>query len=189
MVTEHMPDSKQPPRRSLGAWLAAMPRWKKIACGAAAACLVGGGVVTLIGSDPAPGTAGGGTPDGMSGSFVPTGTGSTGSGTTAGPAEEPASKGVFRMGFSFFAGFSIGYFVRTTIKVLALLAGAVLLTIFALRWFEIIPPIDWTKVDELWNSFARKVGSETSRFTTFITGSLPAAGLAALGVFAGFKRH
>src|SRR5262245_53165204 len=94
---QNMPDSQKTPRRTFGAWLAAMPRWKKILCGAAAVCLVAGGVFSLTGGDPGP--AGGGTgPDGMSGSFVPN---TGGHGTAAAPApQETASKGVFWMGFS-----------------------------------------------------------------------------------------
>jgi uncharacterized membrane protein (Fun14 family) len=49
--------------------------------------------------------------------------------------------------------------------------------------------VDWNQMDSLWNRFATNVEQEWASFQTFMTGSLPAAGLAAAGFAIGLKRH
>ncbi len=176
-------------QRSLWQWIVDMPTWKKVAVGAALATVVVGGVTTLIAGDPAP-AAGGADTTGPGGALAvgllpdqPTG-GTTG---TA-PAAEPAAKGVFRLGFSFVAGFCIGSFVRATLKVAAIAFGFWLVFTMALNYFGVLE-VNWQGIDALWNRFAAAVEQEWSSFQTFMTGSLPAAGLAVTGLAVGLKRH
>lgn len=185
---------RQGSKRTLAAWLRAMPRWKKGMVGAAAAAFAIGGIWWLVagGSAPAPGTGGGGGP-GMTGSgaagFVPSGTHTgTGNGTPTATASEPAAKGVFRLGSSFLVGFCIGAFVRTAVKMASIAIGFFLVALFLLDQGGFVT-VDWTAIDQAWGSFWSRVGEEWGDFQTFVTGRLPAAGLATLGLYAGFKKH
>jgi uncharacterized membrane protein (Fun14 family) len=170
--------------RGFGGWLRDMPRWKKIAVAAAIGTLLVGGIWSLTGEPPPP-SGNGGSLSGLSATLVdgqPT--------TTAGPtpASEPAAKGVFRLGFSFLAGFSIGSFLRATLKIAAIAFGFWLFLTMLLSYYGILV-VDWNQMDSLWNRFATNVEQEWASFQTFMTGSLPAAGLAAAGFAIGLKRH
>lgn len=172
----------RPADRSFVDWLRDMPRWKKIAVAAALATLVVGGVLSLTGDPPPP--AGGGNLSGLSNNLVP----GQPPGTTTTPApEEPAARGVFRLGFSFLAGFCLGSFLRATMKVAAIAFGFWLALTMLLSYFGILV-VDWNAMDSLWNRFAASVEQEWGSFQTFLTGSLPAAGLAVTGLAVGLKR-
>jgi len=178
-------------RRSLGSWLAAMPRWEKLLLGVALLALVGGGIWSLLQGDPEPSTgsggAGGGDLGGLGAGLVDSGT--RGSGSAAGAAAaEPASKGFFRLGFSFLAGFCIGAFLRATLKIAAIAVGFWLLMTFVLSYVDIVQ-VDWNAMDSLWNRFTDNVQSEWGDFQQFMLGSLPATGLAITGFAVGLKRH
>ena len=95
---------------------------------------------------------------------------------------------MFRLGFSFIAGFCLGSFLRATLKIAAIAFGFWLLMTFLLAYYGIVV-VDWHAMDSLWNRFASNVGQEWGSFQTFITGSLPAAGLATAGLAIGLKRH
>ncbi|HLQ36431.1 MAG TPA: FUN14 domain-containing protein [Planctomycetota bacterium] len=176
-------------RRTFAAWLRAMPRWKQLLLASAVLCLAGGGVMWLL-----PGGGGGSS-----------GTGPTEHGTGALPSTllpgehpppgqpsaaqgEPAAQGVFRLGFSFLTGFCVGSFVRAMLKLVALVLGALLLLLLLLGYAGLIE-VHWQAIDTLWQRFWSNVGAEWGDFQRFMTGSLPAAGLAALGLFAGLKKH
>jgi uncharacterized membrane protein (Fun14 family) len=172
------------PVLTFGSWLRAMPLWKKLVVAAALLAAIGGAVASFAAGD-APVTAGGnGNLSGMSNSLLP---GQTDPGTAT-TASEPAAKGVFRLGFSFLAGFCIGSFIRATLKVAAIAFGFWLFFTFVLSYFGILV-VDWAAMDSLWNRFATAVEQEWGDFQRFMTGSLPAAGLAATGLVIGLKRH
>lgn len=175
--------SKAPPTRSLLEWFVAMPTWKKALLGASVTAMVAGGVWSIATTQAAP----------------PTGTGSGGAlasgllpdaprSESAANAPEPAALGVFRLGFSFVAGFCVGAFLRAMIKIAAIAFGFWLLATMLLSYFGLLT-VNWQGIDELWNRFALAVEQEWSSFQTFMTGSLPAAGLAVTGLAVGLKRH
>lgn len=171
--------------RSFGAWLKEMPRWKKITLGVALVAVVAGGVFSLMAGDPTPASGSGGSAGSLQASLIEGG-GTIGGGTAAG--EEPASKGFFRIGFSFLAGFCIGTFLRATLKIAAIAFGFWLLMTFGLSYIGIVN-VDWNAMDSLWNRFSGNVESEWGNFQTFMLGSLPATGLAVTGLAVGLKRH
>lgn len=171
------------PNRTFGSWLKDMPTWKKLAVAAAIATVVIGGVMSLSAPPPS-GTSG--NLSGLSSSLTG-GTTSGGVGSGAGQ-EEPAAKGVFRLGFSFIAGFCIGSFIRSTLKVAAIAFGFWLFLTLVLSYYGILV-VDWQAMDTLWNRFASNVEQEWGSFQRFMTGSLPAAGLAVAGLAIGLKRH
>lgn len=171
--------------QTFGQWLAALPRWKKVAVGVGLAVMITGGVLSLAnGAAPTPSPTGGtGSGGALAVGLVPD-TPTSGGSTAA----EPASKGVFRLGFSFVAGFCVGSFVRAMVKVAAIAFGFWLLFTMLLNYLGVMH-VDWTAIEGLWDRFADAVAREWGDFQTFMTGSLPAAGLAATGLAIGLKRN
>ncbi len=190
---DRSPTSPESTHRSAGAWLVAMPRWKKIALLSATAMLATGAVMMLVspGAPPTPGPGAASGAADLHSSLVqggpPTGTG-TGTGQPVPASEEPAAKGVFRLGFSFIAGFCIGTFIRSTLKIASIAFGFWLVMTLALSYYGVVN-VDWLAIDQLWNRFCANVEGEWGNFQTFMTGSLPAAGLAIAGMATGLKRH
>lgn len=176
MTTEAKPPA--PPDRSLGQWLGDMPRWKKVALGLAVGTAVVGGVMSAMH----------GTSQGTSGTMSGLATSLGENQTSGGTSAEPAAKGVFRLGFSFVAGFCLGSFIRATLRVAAIAFGFWLLMTMTLSYYGILT-VDWSQMDSLWSRFAANVEKEWSSMQTFMTGSLPAAGLATAGLAIGLKRH
>ena len=173
--------------RGFGEWLRQMPRWKKIALGAAVGAVVVGAVWTLL--QPAAPTPLGPSPvqpSGLNANLVPGVEGGTHPG--AQPVEEPAAKGVFRLGFSFLAGFCLGAFVRATLRVASIAFGFWLAMTLVLSYYGLVV-VDWQAIDGVWNRFTTNVENEWGSFQRFMTGSLPAAGLAVAGLATGLKRH
>lgn len=171
-----------PANRTLAQWLRDMPRWKKIALGAGLGVVVLGAVWSLVSTGNASGGTGGGQ-SGLTAQFAPDGKAIVG-----GPAEEPAAKGVFRLGFSFLAGFCIGSFIRAALRVVAIAVGFWLLMTVVLSYFGLVV-VDWHAIENVWDRFAANVEHEWGNFQQFLTGSLPAAGLAVGGLAIGLKRH
>lgn len=196
LMSNPAPDRpRQIERRSFGAWLAAMPRWKKGLVGGALACAVLGGIWMLVGGGggaqgPAPsGPTGSGITGAGGSSFLPTGTRPpAGVGQPTAATEEPAAKGVFRLGSSFLVGFCIGSFVRAAVKMASIAVGFFLVALFLLDQAGFVV-VDWNAIDQAWRGFWANVGEEWGNFQRFFTGRLPAAGLATLGLYAGLKRH
>ena len=173
------------PPQSFAQWLSSMPRWKKISLGVALLATVGGGIWSLTTGEASPETGGAGDlPVGLRGSLIEGGTGGT---STTDATQEPASKGIFRLGFSFVAGFSIGTFLRATLKIAAIAFGFWLLMTFVLSYMGIVV-VDWQAMDSLWNRFTASIEQEWGSFQSFMLGSLPATGLAVTGLAVGLKR-
>lgn len=175
--------------RSFGQWLREMPRWEKVVLLAAFATLVTGAVLMIVSpSAPAPSPVDPATGQtGLNANLVPDGPRS-GTDQPATATEEPAAKGIFRLGFSFLAGFCLGAFVRAALKVVSIAIGFWLAMTFVLAYFGLVV-VDWQAIDALWERFRGNVASEWGDFQGFVTGSLPAAGLAVAGLAIGLKRH
>ncbi len=177
-----------PDRRSLPQWLAARSRWEKATLAVAAIAAIGGGVLSLFtGEDPTASTPASGGPSAMGAQLV--------ADAPAKDAEaleqqggEPASRGVFRLGFSFLAGYCSGAFVRTALRIVSIAIGFWLVMTFALSYAGLVV-VDWQAMDALWQRFAANVESEWGSFQGFMLGSLPATGLAVTGFAVGFRRR
>lgn len=140
-----------------------------------------------------------GLTSGLDSGFGPTGTnggpgtatpGTTGAATT--PEDEPTSletfsPAVFRLGFSFFAGFAMAYAVRQFVKITLLIAGVILLGMFGLQYAGVVQ-IDWHAIEGKYDSIAAFLGEQTKSFTAFVSGYLPSATSAAAGAFIGFRK-
>ena len=90
-------------------------------------------------------------------------------------------------GFSFFVAFCVGYATRVWLKMAAFFLGTFFLGVFVLSYVGAVD-VDWVTLEGWWDAFAGRVEAEAVDFKTFLTGSLPQAGLAGLGLVAGFKR-
>ena len=180
-------------QRPSAGWWRDMPRWKKVLVGTALLATVAGGVMMLFDTGGAGGTGGGAGGGGAGalgaggGNLLP-GQPRSGLPSAATAGEEASSRGIFRLGFSFIAGFCLGTFVRSTLKLAAIAVGFWLFLTFVLSYYGLVH-VDWQAIDGLWSRFAGNVEQEWGNFQRFITGSLPAAGLAGLGIFAGLKRR
>lgn len=165
--------------------LRGMARWQKVAIGVASVLILAGIALTFVESGQSR-PAGGGPLSGPASSFTG-GPGQTG-GTTTMSEEQAWSGGLFRLGFSFFAAFCVGFALRRFLSLMVFGLGLAFLLLFGLAWFELIV-VDWQAIDGLFTGFFERVQQDFDRFQTFMTGSLPSAGLAALGLVAGFRKN
>ena len=90
-------------------------------------------------------------------------------------------------GLSFLIGFSIGYALRTFLKLSMLVTGVVALAVFGLSYAGLVE-VDWDTISGIFDKGVAKVREEAGQFKTFITGSLPSASIAAAGLVLGFRR-
>lgn len=142
-------------------------------------------------SAPGSSNAPGGALSGLDSGFGPTSPTPSGASTaSAEPAPttlETYSPAVFRLGFSFFAGFAMAYALRQFLKLTLLLAGVVLLGMFGLQYAGLVQ-IDWTAIEGKYNTLAAFLSEQTKSFTAFVSGYLPSATSAAAGAFIGFRK-
>ena len=96
--------------------------------------------------------------------------------------------GMYAAGDYDLAGFCIGSFLRATLKIASIAIGFWLVMTFVLSYYGLVT-VDWTAMDSLWSSFAGNVEQEWGSFQRFMTGSLPATGLAVTGLAIGLKRN
>lgn len=183
-----------------------LTRWKKVLLAGAAVFLVVGACLEAFGSsgtsepdaaadaespsDPEPGVA----PDTLTGDDSPKieWPPSTDEPPEAEPTAEEGPAGwspfFLKGGFSFVVAFCVGYAMRVWLKLAALFLGTFLLGVFLLSYAGALDP-DWAELEGWWNALAAHVEAQAADFKTFLTGSLPQAGLAGLGLVAGFKRR
>jgi uncharacterized membrane protein (Fun14 family) len=211
------PDSKaRPPAKTRAREaLRELPRWKKVHLAIAGFFVVAGlGLSATEGSGKQVESTSTATPQAGTGTEGAGGTGSVapnslvggdggifgggqgapggsagGDGAADGGESAPSGWSPFfvKGGFSFFVGFCIGYALRTFFKISAVAFGLVFLAIFGLSYAGILD-VHWSSFESLFDSLMARVSSEAESFKGFITGSLPSAGLAAFGLFTGFKR-
>ena len=109
------------------------------------------------------------------------------------PAEEtpePAADwypAVFRLGFSFFVGFCIAYALRAFFKVSLAAIGVILLALFGLQYAGVVQ-VDWSAMGRHYDGVVGWLAGQFSGFKNFVTGYLPSAASAGVGLFAGFRR-
>ena len=176
-----------------------LPRWKKVLLTVAGFLLVVGGglqVLAMARGDRAP-EKGKVVSDqkNLAGGLQPEGAGLLERGEQADPrvgeedsALEEWSPALMKGGLSFFLGFCIGYAVRTFFRVSAVVVGLVGLTIFGLSYAGVLD-VQWEAIQQGFDRLVAGLKEQASGFQAFITGSLPSAGLAAMGLFTGFKKN
>ena len=88
------------------------------------------------------------------------------------------SPAVFRLGFSFFAGFAMAYALRQVVKVTLVVVGVIQLGMFGLQYAGLID-VNWSAIEGKYDSIAGFFRRETESFTKFVSGYLPSATSAA----------
>ncbi len=91
------------------------------------------------------------------------------------------------MGFSFFAGYVIGFATRTFLKFVFFLAGTTLILLFILQYNELID-VKWEAFENIYNSLIAWISPHLGGLKGFITANLSSAAMASLGLFWGFRR-
>lgn len=152
------------------------------------------GVSSLTAADPSSGGATSAGSDAEPTGFTAAG---TGDGTTVigdGPAPPELETAplwaplLAKGGLSFFLAFCVGYALRTFIKGTMLVIGMIALAIFGLQKAGIVGEINWAVAQGYWHELTAGVGRQLESLKAFITGSLPSAGSAGLGLVTGFRR-
>jgi len=189
------PSESSRPETDVPDWrakLTRMPRWNKIALAVSLAFILVSGVLEGIAvlSPPASAATSPEAAGNLQGgkSFV-----GAGQESQQGPEAEQQqtdgawSAGLFRLGFSFFAAFCIGFALRKVMHVALIALGLSFLFLFGLSYAELVT-VDWVAIDALFQSLVQQIKAESGRFQSFITGSLPVTGLAGFGLVTGLKR-
>lgn len=91
------------------------------------------------------------------------------------------------MGFSFFAGYVIGFTTRTFLKIVLFLSGAVLILLFLLQYNNLVD-VKWEAFESIYDSLIAWVSPHLGGLKTFITANLSSAAMAGLGLFWGLRR-
>ena len=97
------------------------------------------------------------------------------------------SPALLRGGISFFAAFALAFAFRSFLKIALILVGIWAGAMFYfsyLGWIE----VHWDVIDAAFNAMTANVGEQFKSVQTFITGSLPSAGMGGLGLYTGFRR-
>ena len=164
-----------------------LTRWKKILIGVATTFLVIGVCLQAFGGTGEIGeTAPGGS--GAPSNTLLTGEQQPGSADTADLGTRGWAPFFLKGGFSFLVAFIVGFTTRMWLKIAALILGSFCLGVFVLSYKEVLS-VDWDTLATWWSSIADRVVSEVQGFKTFVTGSLPQAGMAVLGLVTGFKQR
>jgi len=90
------------------------------------------------------------------------------------------------MGFSFFAGYVIGFATRTFMKFVFFLAGTALILLFSLQYAGMID-VQWDAFEKVYNGLIAWISPHLGGLKNFITANLSSAAMAGLGLFWGFR--
>jgi len=102
--------------------------------------------------------------------------------------ENPLSPAMLRGGLSFFVGLAVAFALRSFFKIGLFFLGLWLITLLLLAqagWVE----IHWDLMDDSFARMTSRIGEQFESMRTFITGSLPSAGMAGLGLVTGLRRR
>lgn len=93
----------------------------------------------------------------------------------------------FKLGFGFFVGFCIGVALRGFFKISLAALGVLFLVLFGMQYagYEVV---NWAEFERIYHQGLDWLKTQTQSFQGFVTGQLPSAGTAILGLFVGFKK-
>ncbi len=112
------------------------------------------------------------------------GPGSSGDASVLGSGWPPA---MVKGGLSFVVAFAIGFALRLFIRLSMIYLGLVCLTLLGLSWLGWVE-IHWAVPGDQFETLASGLREQFESFRSFLQGSLPAAGMAGLGLFAGLRK-
>ncbi|MDX9911951.1 MAG: FUN14 domain-containing protein [Phycisphaerales bacterium] len=108
-------------------------------------------------------------------------------GAASNGAEHAISPAIFRLGFSFIAGFAVAYALRAFVKMTLIVLGAGVLLVAGLQYAGLVS-VDWGAIASRWDGVSAWVHDNTRSFLGFLTGQLPSAASGVAGLAMGFRR-
>lgn len=166
----------------VGSAAKSMPLWVKAMLAGSVLCMAAGVVIPLVSHTPPAPPAG---MSAMTNSLASGGSSAAESGGAGGAAFW--SPAVFKLGFSFFVGFTVAYALRSFLKFALLSFGFMFLVLFGLQYAGLIE-VKWALMERQYDGVSTWLGEQTRSFTAFVSGALPSAGAATTGLVAGFRR-
>ncbi|HZW10486.1 MAG TPA: FUN14 domain-containing protein [Phycisphaerales bacterium] len=94
---------------------------------------------------------------------------------------------LFRLGFAFFVGFAIAFAARAALKVVLIVAGAVLLLLIGLQMAGLVT-VNWSAMDGMYQSAGAWLAEQTRSFAAFVRGYIPSGATALTGFGVGFLK-
>ena len=95
---------------------------------------------------------------------------------------------LMRLGFSFVAGFSLGYALAFFLKLTLVIVGGLLLALFGLQYVSLVE-VNWPGIQAYYEAFVAWVQPRAGSFREFVISNIPAAGMAALGLLLGLRKR
>ncbi|MEM7018599.1 MAG: FUN14 domain-containing protein [Pseudomonadota bacterium] len=92
-----------------------------------------------------------------------------------------------KLGFSFFIGFSIGYALLAFTKLFFLGVGFIALILFGFQYAGLVE-VNWAGMEGYYNAFITWLHPHVGSFRDLIITNLSSSGMAAAGLYTGFKR-
>jgi uncharacterized membrane protein (Fun14 family) len=102
-------------------------------------------------------------------------------------SETAWSPALIKGGISFFAAFALAFAFRSFLKLALIVLGLWFAVLFYLSWLGWIE-VHWDVIDAAFTGWTATLGDQFQSVQAFITGSLPSAGMAGLGLYTGFRR-
>jgi uncharacterized membrane protein (Fun14 family) len=162
--------------------------WKIALFSFAGLLLVAGVVLTLTNKHGSQKQSGGGGGGVMVSNFDGTTTHTGGGDTTAEEGGIDWANALTKGGISFFAAFCLAYAFRSFLKLALIFIGVLVAVMFLFTYFGWVE-VHWDLIDSQFKVGAGKLKDQLTSIEGFVSGSLPSASLASLGLFTGFKKR
>ena len=94
---------------------------------------------------------------------------------------------LMRLGFSFVAGFSLGYALAFFLKLTLVIVGGLLLALFGLQYVSLVE-VNWPGIQAYYEAFVAWMQPRAGSFREFVISNIPAAGMAGLGLLLGLRK-
>ena len=94
---------------------------------------------------------------------------------------------IMQLGFSFVAGFSLGYALAFFLKLTLVIVGGLLLVLFGLQYVSLVE-VNWPGIQTYYEAFVAWMQPRAGGFREFVISNIPAAGMAALGLLLGLRK-
>lgn len=95
---------------------------------------------------------------------------------------------LMQLGFSFVAGFSLGYALAFFLKLTLVIVGGLLLALFGLQYVSLVE-VNWPGIQAYYEAFVAWMQPRAGSFREFVISNIPAAGMAALGLLLGLRKR
>jgi len=95
---------------------------------------------------------------------------------------------LMRLGFSFVAGFSLGYALAFFLKLTLVIVGGLLLVLFGLQYVSLVE-VNWPGIQTYYEAFVSWIQPRAGSFREFVISNVPAMSMAALGLLLGLRKR